>query len=226
MSKHFNRMWQSVVQAIDIAMDECDQEFVQRCNPVRRDKENLSYMAEKVYRRIRGRLRQECYGTKNGEEKMDARKMAAVMCCTMMEQQAVRFDAIEAATLMEEKNVLFKKPKVKSDRTEYNRWIVNNFFINYKIAYLTGLFIILDTLMSELLKNQNTVPFGRALAQQGQLSQYPKVPKVDGFDVSMVLGLGRAGMQRKPVDAFLLALQFYQIEMYTRKELGLDKEGT
>lgn len=222
MSKHFDRMWQSVVRAIDIAMNECAPEFVQRCHPIRRDEENLKRMAENAYRRIRGGLRQECYGTKNGEKNMDARKMASVMCCTMMEEQAVRFDAIEAATLMAEKDALLKMQKTEFDRTEYNCWIVNNFFINYKIAYLTALLIILDTLVSELLKDQSTVSFGQVLAQQGQLFQYPNVPKVDGFDVSMVLGLGRAGMQRKPVDAFLLALQFYQIEMYTKKKLGLD----
>ena len=223
MSKHFDRMWKSVVQAINIAMAECDPAFIKRCNPVRRDKENLAHAAENSYRRIRSELRLECYGTKNGEENMDARKIASVMCCTLMEQQAVRFDAEVAASMMEEKDALLKKQELKVDRTEFNRWIVNNFFINYKIAYLTGLFIVLDALISELLKDQDTVPFGQALAQQGQLSQYQHASKVDGFDVSMVLGLGRAGMQRKPVNAFLLALQFYQIEMYTRKALGLDE---
>lgn len=222
MSKHFNRMWESVVQAIDIAMAECDPEFVRRCHPVRRDKDNLAHVTEKAYRRIRGELRLECYGTKDGEENMDARKIASVMCCTLMEQQAVRFDAMEAAALMEEKDALLKKQETKLDRTEFNRWIVNNFFINYKIAYLTGLLIVLDALISELLKDQRTVPFGRSLAQQGQPSQYPIISEVDGFDVSMVLGLGRAGMRREPVNVFLLALQFYQIEMYTRKTLGAD----
>lgn len=222
MSKHFDRMWESVVRAIDIAMEECDPEFVQRCHPIRRDKENLADIAEEAYRRIRGNLRQECYGTKNSDENMDARKMASVMCCALMEQQAIRFDAEAAAAMMTEKDVLLKKQKAKADRTEFNRWIVSNFFINYKVAYLTGLFIVLDTLMSELFKDPDTVSFGQTLSQQGQLFQYPNVPKVDGFDVSMVLGLGRAGMQRKPVNTFLLALQFYQIEMYTRKALGLD----
>lgn len=221
MSKHFERMWKSVVQAIDIAMAECDPEFVQRCHPVRRDKNNLSCVAEKAYRRIRGELRLECYGTKDGEENMDARKIASVMCCALMEQQAIQFDAMEALTLMEEKDALLKRQETKPDRTELNRWIVNNFFINYKVAYLTGLFIVLDALILELLKDQRTVPFGKTLAQQGQLSQYPVTPKVDGFDVSMVLGLGRAGMRREPANAFLLALQFYQIETYTRKALGM-----
>lgn len=222
MSKHFERMWKSVVQAIDIAIAECDPEFVRRCQPVRRDKDNLAHMAEKTYRRIRGELRLECYGTKTGEENMDARKIASVMCCTLMEQQAVRFDATEAVAMMSEKDASLKKQETKSDRIELNRWIVNNFFVNYKIAYLTGLFIVLDALILELLKDQRTVPFGRTLAQQGQLSQYPVIPKVDGFDVSLVLGLGRAGMRREPVNAFLLALQFYQIEMYTKKALGMD----
>lgn len=223
MSKHFERMWKSVVQAIDIAMVECDPEFIERCHPARRDKDNLSYVTEKAYRRIRGELRLECYGTEDGKENMDARKIASVMCCALMEQQAVRFDAMEALTLMEEKDSLLKKQETKPDRTELNRWIVNNFFINYKIAYLTGLLIVLDALVLELLKDQRTVPFGRALAQQGQMSQYPVALKVDGFDVSMVLGLGRAGMRRESANAFLLALQFYQIEMYTRKALGLNE---
>ena len=223
MSKHFDRMWKSVVQAINIAMAECDPEFVKRCRPTLRDENNLVHMAEKSYRRIRSELRLECYGIQNGEENMDARKIASVMCCTLIEQQAVRFDAETAATMMAEKDVLLKKQKEKADRTEFNRWIVNNFFINYKIAYLTGLFIVLDALISELFRDQATVSFGQTLAQQGQPTQYPNVPKIDGFDVSMVLGLGRAGMQRKSINAFLLALQFYQIEMYTRKALGMDE---
>lgn len=222
MSKHFDCMWKSVVRAIDIAMAECDPEFVRRCHPVRRDKDNLAHLAEGSYRRIRGELRLECYGSKDVKENMDARKIASVMCCALMEQQAVRFDAAKAASLMEEKNALLQKQMSTSNRTEFNRWIVNNFFINYKIAYLTGLFIVLDTLLSELLKKQKTVPFGRKLAQQGQLSQYPIISEVDGFNVSMVLGLGRAGMRKIPVNAFLLALHFYQMEMYTRKALGMD----
>lgn len=222
MSKHFDRMWKSVMHSINIAMEECDPEFIKRCHPVQRDKDKLAYMAENSYRRIRSDLRLECYGTKNGEENMDTRKIASVMCCTLMEQQAVRFDAEAAVAMMAEKDDLLKKQEAKTDRIEFNRWIVDNFFINYKIAYLTGLHIVVDALVSELLKDQDTVSFGQALAKQGKPSQYPNVREVDSFDVSMVLGLGRAGMQRKPVNAFLLALHFYQIEMYTRKALGLD----
>lgn len=223
MSEHFNRMWESVNLAIDIAMAECDPVFFHRCNPVRRN--NLARIAENTYRSIRSRLRLECYGTKNSEDNMDARKMASVMCCTLMEQMAICFDTESAVSLMEDREAAFKAREKKSDRIEFNRWIVDNFFINYKIAYLTGLIIVYDTLMADLLKKPDTAKFGEKLAQRGKIGQYPKTSGMDGFDVSMVLGLGRAGIRHEPINAFLLALQFYQIEMYTRKDLGIDESN-
>lgn len=221
-SKHFARIWKSVMQVASVALEECDPIFVQRCHPARVDESKLSASVEQAYRRIRDELRVECYGRKDGPENLDARKIAAVMCCALSEQKVLVFNSEEAAVLLMEKEAALKR-EAEPDRTSFNRWIVNNFFINYKIAYLTGLRIILDTLISELLMNPNTTEYGKTLAEQGRPTRYPITPMVDSFDVSMVLGLGRSGMRRETVSAFLLALHFYQIEMYTRKSLGLDQ---
>lgn len=67
-----------------------------------------------------------------------------------------------------------------------------------------------------------TVDAAKQLAEKGRLFRYPRIPNLDNFDVSMVLGIGRADMRGEKIVPFLLAMQYYQIEMYTRRMLGLD----
>lgn len=221
-SKHFSKLWELIELAINEALEECSSDFIKECGLVQVDGLKLKKSVETTYRRLRERLKRECYGvTDNGPQSLDARKIAAVICCTLIAEKALAFDEDSAAELLEKKETQLIKEK-KSDRTALNEWIVNNFFVNYKIAYLSGLRIIYRTLLAELVHTEATKKAGERLNEKKCLFCYPRVPKLDNFDVNMVLGLGRSDIQQSEINLFMLALQYYQIEMYTRQKLGLD----
>lgn len=222
-SKHFSKLWELIGLTINEAIEECDPYFVEKCGLARVSDSKLKVPVENTYRNLRERLKRECYGTSDDEKlSLDARKIAAVICCALVAEKAVAFDEDQAERMLKEKEIQVQKEK-KADRTDLNEWIVNNFFINYKIAYLAGLRIIYRTLLAELLHDEMTKKAGEELNRNGCLFRYPRTPKLDNFDVNMVLGLGRSDLQHSEINSFMLALQFYQIEMYARQKLGLDK---
>lgn len=241
-SKHFAKLWEEIERAIEISVAECDTGFCDSCGLVRTKADRLKEAVEREYRQLRDELKTECYGRneegrtrdsseniKNQEgddgnergQSLDARKIAAVICCALIRKKAVVFDEKEAVRLLVEQEELLNRQN-NPDRTVLNEWIVDHFFINYKIAYLAGLRIIFMTLLENLLEQPDTLMAGRQLAERGCLFQYPRLLGLDNFDVSMVLGLGRLDMKNDRIAPFMLALQFYQIEMYARAMLKLD----
>ena len=240
-SKHFAKLWQEIECAISDAVVGWRREFKETCKLAYIEPNKLKDAVEEEYRSLREDLKHECYGkneegrlkekvedegqNQNSEnddaQSLDARKIAAVICCALIRKKALVFDESTANMLLEEQEAILNQQE-KPDRTVLNGWIVDNFFVNYKIAYLAGLRIIFKTLLGELLGKTETRTVGEALATRGCLYRYPRVQGLDNFDVSMVLGLGRLDMKQDKIAPFMLALQFYQIEMYTRRMLGLD----
>lgn len=240
-SKHFAKLWEEIERAIEDSASECGSEFRDSCGLVRVKTDKLKETVEKEYRRLRDDLKKECYGrNEEGRQKdavedkslegdggnesgqsLDARKIAAVICCALIRKKALAFDEKKAVQLLAEQEELLNQQE-KPDRTVLNKWIVDNFFVNYKIAYLAGLRIIFKTLLEDLLRKPDTLEAGKQLAARGRLFQYPRISGLDNFDVNMVLGLGRSDIKNDKIAPFMLALQFYQIEMYARRMLGLD----
>lgn len=99
-SKHFACLWEKVEQAADLTWKDCDPEFICRCSPIRRSAPSKKKAAERVYRRLRGELEQECYGTKGEKTTLDSRKIAAVMCATSVEEKMFAFNEEEAVALL------------------------------------------------------------------------------------------------------------------------------
>lgn len=240
-SKHFSKLWREIERAIECAADECGDEFRSSCGLTFVKMDQLKKAVEWEYRQLRNALKKECYGrneegrlmdaaeerleSDGGRERsgqsLDARKIAAVVYCALIRKKPLVFDEKQAVELLAKQEELLNKQE-NPDRTVLNKWIVDNFFVNYKIAYLAGLRIIFVALLSELLERQDTLEAGKQLAERGRLFPYPRYAGLDNFDVSMVLGLGRSDMKKDKITLFMLALQFYQIEMYARRMLGLD----
>ena len=239
-SKHFAKLWREIELAIECAASECGDEFRASCGLTFVKTDQLKGAVEREYRQLRDDLKKECYGrneegrpmdaTEEGRESdggrengqsLDARKIAAVICYALIRKKPLVFDEKKAVELLAEQEELLNQQK-NPDRTVLNKWIVDNFFVNYKIAYLAGLRVIFMTLLSELLEGPDTLEDGKHLAARGRLFQYPRCAGLDNFDVNMVLGLGRSDMKKDKISPFMLALQFYQIEMYARRKLGLD----
>lgn len=239
-SKHFAKLWREIELAIKCADTECGDEFRTSCGLAFVKTDQLKEAVEQEYRQLRDDLKKECYGrneegrpmdvveegrendgSRESGQSLDARKIAAVICCALIQKKPLVFDEKKAVELLALQEELLNRQR-NPDRTVLNKWIVDNFFVNYKIAYLAGLRIIFMTLLSELLEDPDTLEAGKQLAARGRLFQYPRWAGLDNFDVNMVLGLGRSDMKKDKIAPFMLALQFYQIEMYARRMLGLD----
>lgn len=169
-SQHFSKLWELIDKSIEVSREECCEAFAEACGLERVASDKLKKTVEKEYRLLREELKQECYG-KNEEgtsnsytdgtepdidekdaaaQSLDARKIAAVVCCALIRKKAFTFDEAEAVKwLKEEAENVDKKAKNATEaeakteiKIKYNELIVDNFFINYKIAYLAGLRII------------------------------------------------------------------------------------
>ena len=221
-SRHFARLWEFITRSVENAYSECDSMFLEQCSVKRKSKSEWKRAVEKSYRDLRAKLEYECYAEIVHDRMLDPRKTAALICCALIQEKSLQFNEDLAIEFLGKKQATVEKGNVSS-RLELNHWIVDNFFVNYKIAYLSGLRIVFETLRGELLSDPSTVDYGRRLSELGRMQRYPCQSTVDNFDVNLVLGLGRADILRKDINTFFLASQFYQIEMYTRLALGVDQ---
>lgn len=210
-SRHFAEMWKHVQKAREAALSECDAQFRSYCEVGVRSEKSIKRDVEKEYRRLRAELRKECYSDETGKHMLDGRKMSAIMCNALIKEKVFYFDEVRALELLKKKKVEFgTRPERK---VEFNRWIANNFFINYKVAYLFSVGLVVETAKERWLRENPKL--GSRLNQQGWMTKYPEEEGIDNFNVSMVLGLGKGDLQGKDLDMFMYALQLFQIEQYT-----------
>lgn len=212
-SRHYNRLWDEVIcKVLDITNKECDKTFREACNLHIKPMDALKISIEKQYRLLRKEFKELCYGSKKDSGLLDARKIAAVLCNTLIKQKPFVFD--EAAALD------FVTEKKKSLRNiQFNYWVVNNLFINYKLAYLASLQLIYLTLLDDLFSSEETEKYAEKLNEIGHLRRYPVSSESDSIDVSIVIGLARADMNGMDFDMLLFAMQLYQMEIYAREGL-------
>lgn len=210
-SRHFGEMWKHVQKARDTALNECDKEFLSNCNLCARSDSKIKPAVEKVYRTLRTELKVECYFNEAEKNMLDGRKMGAIMCNALIKEKVFSFDEMQALDLLKQKKREYgNEPESK---VLFNKWVANNFFINYKVAYLFSVGLVVQTAKERLLRENNNL--GRALNKQGWMTKYPEEKKIDSFNVSMVLGLGKADLKGENLNMFMYALQLYQIEQYT-----------
>jgi hypothetical protein len=180
-----------------------------------------------IYDSLRSDLEKECYHGKNGnnEHPLDYRKGSAILCCALIKEKAFSFNDDEAVKIASQKESSVNELHGKK-RKEYNQYLVNNLLINYKVAYLAALHFLYFFTLYEALgkewKNTNGEEIYKQLSETGHLCRYTEYPGEeadDSYDVSMIIGLARADLLNKKIDVYLLALHFYQIEMYTRLAL-------
>lgn len=225
----FDHIWQKVILPVSKNVYQaCDLEFAEYCG--------LEYRADtewkgKIYRRyleLREQLKDICYGPsdlRSAEELLDGRKIAAVLCATLIREKGFSFDFVRA------KEYAQKKRDELSDPVAFNKWAAKNVYINYTMAYCSSLQLVYLTLihdlllMSELEKCENNVEktereetakkMAILLNQQGRLSTYPQPEKGDGFDVNIIIGLARTDMSANDLDMFIFAMLLYQVEEHT-----------
>lgn len=210
-SRHFAEMWKHVLKAKEAALSECDDLFRNSCALCARPEEKVRHAVEEEYRRLREELKEECYSDKAENSLLDGRKMGAIMCKALIREKVFCFEEMQALELAQKKKEEYGDSLEK--KAEFNKWIVNNLFINYKVAYLFSVGLVVETTKERLLAEEPAL--GKKLNGLGWMVKYPQEKEMDSFNVSMVLGLGKADLKKKDFDMFLYAMQLYQMEQYS-----------
>lgn len=229
----FDYIWEKAIQPVSMTvLTQSDPDFAEWCGLRLKSAEEWRPGLCDEYHRLRRQLKDTCYGVSshhNPEEKLDGKKIAAVLCAALISKKGFQFNTGKAREFTETQlRKLAGKPLL------FNRWAVSNVYINYKLAYLASLQLVYLTMMWDLLDKAGLKDEGlpdltskmaqereeaRKLARQlnklGHLAPYPQPPRGDGFDVNIIIGLARMDMSVKDLDMFMFAMQLYQIEEHT-----------
>lgn len=216
-SRHYKHILEKVIRpACKIVFEECDQEFQERCHVERKPIEKWEEELEKEYRIFRQDLKIICYGEGANEGVLDARKMAAIFCKSIIKEKAFRYNVSEAQKMVEEK-------KKSMSSVKFNLWAVDTVYMNYKLAYYVSLQLVYLTTLYELEEKGETQKL-LELNKIGHMIRYPLIKssateEVDSFDVNVIIGMARSDISMQNFDMFLFAMLLYQIEMYTFERL-------
>lgn len=231
--RSFDHIWDKVIQPVSVTvLAESDTCFKEYCSVKLKSAVEWRRELYEVYQHLREQLKDICYGSsdhRSPEELLDGRKIAAVLCASLISQKGIQFDTVKALDFAEK-----RKRELANEPVRFNQWAVGNVYVNYKLAYFASLQLVYLTLMRDLLikaglKNsvQQELSPGEVKEQEearklssqlnswGHLISYPQPPRGDGFDVNIIIGLARTDMSTKDLDMFMFAMQLYQIEEHT-----------
>lgn len=231
--RSFDHIWEKVIQSvIKTVQEKSDPDFAEYCGLRSRFAEEWRAGLYEAYQRFRGQLKDICYGPsdhRSAEELLDGRKIAAVLCASLISQKGFLFDTVKAQKFAEE-----KKSELADKPVLFNQWAAGNLYINYKLAYYASLQLVYLTLMRDLLvkaglkdverreliledaqEREKAKKLACQLNKWGHLAPYPQPPRGDGFDVNIIIGLARTDMSVNDLDMFMFAMQLYQIEEHT-----------
>lgn len=229
----FDHIWEKVIQSVsEVVLKQSDQDFTEYCELRLRPIEEWKDGLYEAYQHLRKQLKDICYGPsdhRSAEELLDGRKIAAVLCASLVSQKGFQFDMMKAQEFTEK-----KRRELANEPVLFNQWATKNVYINYELAYYSSLQLVYLTLMRDLLikaglknlrqgeltaeesqEREEAKKLASQLNELGHLVPYPQPSMGDGFDVNIVIGLARMDMSAKDLDMFMFAMQLYQIEAHT-----------
>lgn len=211
-SRHYTQIWEKIITpTLQVVREECDEDFRNSCDLEIKEIEKWKKTLEEKYRTLRSKLKDVCYGDSKDVALLDGRKIAAIFCRALIEEKAYRFDTDRAYEIMSNKKRTLSK-------VGFNRWAVDNVYINYKVAYYVSLQLVYFTLLHDLVSSKRS-ELARSLNEVGHLYRYPYPSDSDSFDINIIIGLARMDLAGEDLDMFLFAMQLYQTEMYTISKL-------
>lgn len=226
-SRHFRQILQMAILPVkEVVYSDSDSDFRERCSL-----QTVSGWEDQLrekYRGLRETLKAVCYGSNADSGLLDGRNIAAVFCGALMQVKVFTFDLDQAKALMAQK-------KDQMSGVEFNFWLAQNVYLNYKFAYYASLQLVYLTLLYDLnapetartlygISETDADALVAALNDIGHLLPYPSPPDADSFDVNVIIGLARAELTGRDFDMFLFAMQLYQMEMYTIGKLKENKQ--
>lgn len=224
-SRHFTEIWKSVICVIASTVEEeCSDEFKVECKLVNKTKESAEeykHKLDKTYHNLREDLKLWCYGDNGSHRSLDYKKIAAILCHSILTNKPFSFDVSKACEMARKNGEICKE----------NNWYVDNFLINYKMALYVSLAYIQMMLVQELTSCPETENAGRTLEKQGHLFRYPRkrldadmcgqYTDAETFETNMIIELSRLDSEEFYNNTLLIAYLLYGVDMYNRFALGV-----
>lgn len=216
-SNHFNFLWEKIIQpSIQFCLSEASEEFKQCsfvCNSDKKYKDKI----EQLYKEKREWLKGLYLHNKMKEDKtaarLDMHKIAAVLCRCIVGCKYFIFDEAKVYNCAQ-----------KIDSSVKLNWLINNAYINYKLAYLVGMGVTFFGLLHSLLERKNGVIIIKEnykdlfmkLVEKKELSLYDTNVSHGDFKTSMIIMLMKNDINNRNFDYLALSTIFYQIQEYNK----------
>lgn len=200
--EHFDYIWDHIVcPVVDACLDEADKQFAEEFRLLKKQSRGLKSGLHREYHAIREAVKCD-YHSQNLNGKLDMDKLAAVFCYALIKQKACTFDNIDFS--LEHDYSLISES-----------YIVNNYLINYKIAFHVALGIAYLGFMRTLSARPENTSVIEALKTNGCLKLYDHTQNGhDSFFTVVVKGLLHCDLTGKDFDFLLFSNLLYGIEEY------------
>lgn len=200
--EHFEYIWERIIcPVVDSCLDEADSQFADQFNLSKKQTKSLKNSLHREYHANREAVKCD-YHSQNVNGKLDMEKLASVFCYALIKQKACTFD-----------NVDFSLDQDYSTIPE--SYIVNNYLINYKIAFHVALGIAYVGLMRSLSIKQDSADIYEALKANGCLKLYDHTQDGhDTFFTVVIKSLLHCDLTGKDFDFLLFSNLLYGIEEY------------
>lgn len=220
LSEHFNdSLWPIIIKpAIENAIDNLDPDFVKcvdfMCLLDEAEAEYKSQLSD-LYERKREWLKRIYFGFArlDHEKRLDMHKIAAIICRCIIGCKPFSFDVSKA-----------NKYKDTNEKNTQLDWIIDNYFINYKIAvnsaFAITLYDLIDKLGDESKKKPiidvNNILYKITDAGFDLYQEEPFLLKSDheAFYKSMVLDVAINDINKRDFDYLGFAALCFQLQQY------------
>ncbi len=199
----FEKLWNLVVpNVIQMSMEEVDAEFMKERNLHLCDITLLKQDIESFYNEIKEQLKLKC--TENVErESLDLHKLAAIFCSGLLKYKPVVFD---------------DRLRGKIDE-ENSTYILNNYLINYKIAFYVAAGIVYYDIIEKVQKDDEVLNY---IINEGCLLKYPTNDRHSPFENSVIIELARNDYEDKEFNYFTFAILMFQWQEYSLLKVKYD----
>lgn len=215
--KSFDFLWEKVIAPTIVAgYESMDEEFKARCNCGYAYSNLDDYKNDLMsfYREKREWLK-KVYLPHNPHPRLDAHKLGAVLCRSMLAYKPIYFRFDAAKRFVENK---FQD----QDEVSHTDWFVQNLYVNYRIAFYVSIGIVYLNLLFNYQDDDNENSFfdleGFEYFRKAEtLKFYPKSPHHDSFENSCIIALQKNDILGRNFDYLTYAIMLFQIESYNRK---------
>ena len=206
----FDYFWKVIIYPIiTAAHDEIDQEFKNACDldfafsDIQKYKEKL--MAFYLEKR---RWLKKVYLPHKSNPILDIHKLGAILCRSILAHKPIYFDFQEAEHLVIQ--------KFDTNKHDHIEWIVNNIYVNYKIAFYVSCGLVYLGLLynfSEKGASPNDKAMKFFIRHKG-IMYYEKSSSHDSYENSCILALQKNDELKRDFDYLAYAINLFQLEAY------------